>query len=859
MLEEFKEKFIEDAIELLTKLEDDLMALEQDTNNQDAIAKVFRGMHTLKGTAGMYGFDDITGVTHRLESIFDMIRNGKAELDLELLNQTFLVVDLLRNRLKVEDCDESLLSQFEDVNRQIDVILKVKQLNNSTIAGESVFGQGTSSTSKKSIEKAYYILFYPDKDVFRRGINPLSIFDEFRDFSCIHTVIHNENEPIEKQIEDKNLISFWEIISYSDAEFATIEDVFLFFAESEYKILPIIDEKEIFKIQIKDYYKFINNKAHIIQSNSIEEQIDFIYTKKEELKIEFAKKQQEKVFDQFNFFYIYFHPGSNVFRRGVNPINIFDDFSKTGKFKSILRNEVVPISKQIESKEIISFWEILLVTNKDNDDLAEIFLFYSDDEYTYHKIHVPTLETHNEFLKTLEKVFENDKTLLSIASIASHIENIKDWFKDLLSEKINTQQVIIKISGFDKGNVEKSTPQLEKKNTSKKDNSADEKIKSIRVSSEKVDELMSLVSSLVILKAKFDLFAQESNNELFIKSVAMLDRLSKQFRDNALDLRLVPIEIMITRFRRLIRDLSIRLGKEVDFIVEGANIELDKTIINRLEDPVMHIIRNSLDHGIESPEIRKSNAKSPKGVIRFVAFYSGNQVFIQIQDDGAGINIERIREKAIEKGMINQTDIPKPKELYEFIFAPGFSTANSLTEVSGRGVGMDVVKKNIASIRGDIEIDSEAGLGTSVTIKLPLTLSILDCLTVVVNKSLFLLPLSYIESCIDFSKESENFNFGQVLFQGEFVPLISLREEFKMTENATDFIKTVIVLLNDKKYAIAVDQILGEHQAVVKPLGIFHSHQDIISGVSIFGDGRLAMILDVNRLIRNKKNQYGIV
>jgi two-component system chemotaxis sensor kinase CheA len=342
------------------------------------------------------------------------------------------------------------------------------------------------------------------------------------------------------------------------------------------------------------------------------------------------------------------------------------------------------------------------------------------------------------------------------------------------------------------------------------------------------------------------------------KTIKSVSKLSKKFRDNALELRLIPVKVLILKLQRLVRDLSKSLNKEIEFITQGTHTELDKNIISKLESPLMHILRNSIDHGIEAEEERLKQGKPARGVVRFIAFYSGSNVFIQIQDDGRGIDAEKVKQKAIEKGLINKDDDPGKQDVFNLLFTPGFSTASKVSNVSGRGVGLDVVKKEITDMRGEIDIESEKGLGTSFTLKLPLTLSIIDTLRVYVNNTHILIPREYIvQTSMRISSLDKGFD-DKFEFENQVIPVISLRNDFDAsTENQTKHYN-IIVKQYEKLYALQVDDIYGEHQAVVKPLGYYNHNHDYFSGASILGDGSLAFILDVNKVISNKKNKSSV-
>ncbi|MBO4772632.1 MAG: chemotaxis protein CheA, partial [Bacteroidales bacterium] len=364
---------------------------------------------------------------------------------------------------------------------------------------------------------------------------------------------------------------------------------------------------------------------------------------------------------------------------------------------------------------------------------------------------------------------------------------------------------------------------------------------------------MNLVSEFVNTKAEMLLIAEKYDIPELHDIYEKVDKLSNKLKDNALSIRLVPIESLMLRFQRLVRDLSKELGKQVDFVTEGTDTELDKTIIDNLAVPLMHIIRNSIDHGIESVERRRELKKPDHGIIKFTAFYSGNNVFIQVQDDGAGMNPEYLRQKAIEKNFIKATDHPTNRQLFDLVFLPGFSTAQKITGISGRGVGMDAVKQSIMRLRGEIEMDSEKDLGTITTIKLPLTLSIVDALLVSVAETQLLIPVYIIDSCINIKRKDILNSNGRIIHEGEPLPILDIRTFFNTEGTPPDECIVVMVKYKDSRVGLIIDKVHGEHQAVLKSLGKYFSQQEYLSGGSVLGDGSIALVLDTNKLIRQMK------
>ncbi|MDY7001133.1 MAG: chemotaxis protein CheA, partial [Thermodesulfobacteriota bacterium] len=374
---------------------------------------------------------------------------------------------------------------------------------------------------------------------------------------------------------------------------------------------------------------------------------------------------------------------------------------------------------------------------------------------------------------------------------------------------------------------------------------------SIRVGVDKLDLLVDLVGELVIAQVRLDQVAEEKADNLLTGVAEEMERLCSELRERALGLRMLPIGTTFNKFRRLARDLSVEMGKEIELSTHGAETELDKTVIEKLNDPLVHLLRNSIDHGIELPDERVSNGKPGKGTIGLFAKQAGGEVHVVIQDDGKGMDRDAILRKAVDMGLAPPEAGLPDREVFDFIFAPGFSTAKKVTDVSGRGVGMDVVKKSIDSLNGDVEIASRKGAGTTVTIRLPLTLAIIDGLQVRAGKEDYVIPLSDVEECVELLQKDHGTGDGNRIMnlRGEAVPRIPLREWFQISGSVPAVEQGVIVKARDRHVAIAVDQIVGQRQTVIKNLGKSFGDAKCFSGATIMGDGSMALILDVSSLV----------
>jgi two-component system chemotaxis sensor kinase CheA len=381
---------------------------------------------------------------------------------------------------------------------------------------------------------------------------------------------------------------------------------------------------------------------------------------------------------------------------------------------------------------------------------------------------------------------------------------------------------------------------------------------SIRVHTEKVDKLVNLVGEMVITQSMLAQIASKFTLDQLprlVEAVTAMERHSRELQERVMAVRMQPIKAVFTRFHRLVRDLNRSLDKNIRLEVSGEETELDKTVIDRIGDPLTHLVRNSLDHGIEPPEIRRERGKPVEGVVRLRAFQQGGNIFVEVGDDGKGLDTARIRRKGIDLGMIRDGEALSDDQIHALIFRPGFSTAERVTDLSGRGVGMDVVRRNIESLGGQVAIESRPGRGSTFTIKLPLTLAILDGLSVRVGGAMYIIPLVNITESIR-PKPGQVHTIagrGEVLdVRGQVIPVLRLYEVLGVTPEVTDPTQSLLVMVENgaERVAILVDELLGQHQVVIKSLETNYRRIDGISGATIMGDGQVALILDIPGLAR---------
>jgi two-component system chemotaxis sensor kinase CheA len=542
-----------------------------------------------------------------------------------------------------------------------------------------------------------------------------------------------------------------------------------------------------------------------------------------------VKVDQETVTDTFSActtWRVHMRFAQNLFANGTNPLFLFDELKTLGDCKITAIDEAVPSIFKMDAQACYFSWEAILKTELPKSTIEEVFIFALDE---------------------MELLIEP----LSI-EVANCIQN---------AETPNSEVVPAASQLHDVTSDAPSLEQVSLKSTEPKDkvqSKADGKPNSsLRVSAERLDELMDRVGELVIAQARLSQLASASH-DLNIRSLAEeIERLAAGLRDTTMSIRMVPIGTLFGRFRRLVHDLSRDLGKDVELMTFGEETELDKTMIEQLADPLVHIIRNAIDHGLEPADIRQSAGKSSRGRIRLVARHSGAEVLISVIDDGRGLDAQRIRRKAEEQGLLEPQTQISDQELYQFLFHPGFSTAEKISTVSGRGVGMDVVKRTIEGLRGSIDVVTTLGRGTEFTLRLPLTLAIIEGLLVAVGGGRYAIPLSAVEECVELSVVEDTRSNGRSFLniRSVLVPFLRLRDLFQVTTEPDPHQKIVIVSSGDLRVGFIVDQIIGSHQTVIKSLSKLQADAEFFSGATILGDGTVALILDVVRLIESAQSR----
>jgi two-component system chemotaxis sensor kinase CheA len=589
---------------------------------------------------------------------------------------------------------------------------------------------------------------------------------------------------------------------------------------------------------------------------------------------------------------------SGVLRNGMDPLAFIRYLTTFGKIARMATlTDAVPTLADMDPEACYLGFEIAFHTDADKEQIASAFEFVRDDAQ------IGILPPHSrisEYLRLIHELPEEDLLLGEILVRCGTLteKELEQGLRRQSEAGATGEASKVPIGAVLVGDKVVHPPVVEaalaKQQQVRQQRAAE--ASSIRVNASKLDEHINLIGELIIASAGTSLIAQSANMSDLTEAAARLSRLVEEIRDSALSLRMVEIGATFTKFQRVVRDISAELGKDIRLEISGAETELDKTVIEKIGDPLTHLVRNSLDHGIESTERRLAAGKPPYGTIRLNAFHDSGSIVIEVGDDGGGLNRERILAKAIERGLVKADQVLSDEEIHNLIFEPGFSTAEQVNNLSGRGVGMDVVRRNIIALRGSVDIESHEGVGTTIRIRLPLTLAIIDGFLVGVGGSSFVVPLDMVVECVELTPEETRAANGRdhLNLRGEVLPFIRLTDLFGIAEAEFDsgeslaakrgnggrltvngitltpegeaalaadpelaFIlnpvrrqNVVVVEYAGRRAGLVVDQLMGEFQTVIRPLGVVFGGLQGLSGFTILGNGRVALILDVPGLVR---------
>ncbi len=560
------------------------------------------------------------------------------------------------------------------------------------------------------------------------------------------------------------------------------------------------------------------------------------------------KTKEEKEQKKSTLYSIKFIPEKEILYTGTNLIALMEELSEMGEINIVSHTQDIPSLENYNPEFCYIRWEIFLISEASENEIRDVFIFVESSC----ELKISVIASSSE----LDEGYEEKK--LGEILIDKGIINYND-LNGALHEQKPVGQIMVESGLVSKADVDAALRQQQSERKLR-ERAVPEKESSIRVKSDKLDSLVDSVGELVTAQARLSQISSQYDDPSLNALAELIERLSTELRDNAMGLRMVPIGSTFSRFARLVRDLSKTLGKRINLVTKGGETELDKSVIDKLNDPLVHLIRNAVDHGIELPEEREGKGKSPEGTVTLSADYSGANVVLEIRDDGAGLNREKILSKALEKGLISGEEVMSDNDVYKLILQPGFSTAKQITDVSGRGVGMDVVSREIESLGGSIFIRSELGKGSVISLSLPLTLAIIEGLLVRIGDEKFVVPLASVQACLELGREERELHREKRLFEfrGSMYPYIRLRELFLNGSALPDREHLVVTQTENGIFGIVVDEVIGDYQTVIKNLGRLYKNLQLVTGATILGDGTMALILDLNKITVLAKSERNV-
>ncbi|HMV64675.1 MAG TPA: chemotaxis protein CheA [Rhodocyclaceae bacterium] len=744
-LDDALQTFIVESRELLQQMEEALLEMEHGTDDPDTLNAIFRAAHTIKGSAGLFGLDDIVAFTHNVESLLDRIRDHRLALTRSigglLLESSDHMGALVSCAAAGEAPDLGLRARSEVLGQRLKEVM-----NGGTATPASANATAPAGSAVAEVDADLAALDWPDG----------------QDLPAVATSVRSDGVSS----------GLW---------------------------------------------------------------------------------------------HISLRAGPDLLRNGMDPLSILHYLSTLGQIVSLeMVLGALPPLTMIDPESCYLGFELSFASAAGRDSIDGAFDFVREDSIVRVIEPYGSLDDYRALLGALPE----DRQLLG-----EMLVQCGSLTRDELAQALATRdrqaadsavagdpaprlgEVLVQQQLVDAPLVEAAVErqqQLRGQGTAKGGEAS-----LIRVDAAKLDQLINLIGELIIAGAGTQLIARRLKVPELAEASELLSRLVESVRDSALDLRMVQIGATFNRFRRVVRDVAAELGKDIELDIRGGDTELDKTVVERIGDPLTHIVRNALDHGIEPAAQRVAAGKSAQGRLSLNAYHDSGSIVIEVSDDGGGLRKERILRKAIERGLVAEGQTLSDKEIFHLVFEPGFSTAEQVSNLSGRGVGMDVVKRNIQALRGTVDLESSEGQGTTVRIRLPLTLAIIDGFLIGAGPSSYVVPLDQVVECIELpAGESPEHGASYLNLRGEVLPFIRLRDLFGTGGEAPRRENVVVVQYAGERAGLVVDQLYGEFQTVIKPLGKVFSHIRCIGGSTILGSGEVALIIDVPGLVRQVSTRH---
>ncbi len=873
-LSQFHQVFYEESFENVDIMESSLMDLDPEDVDSEDINTIFRAAHSIKGGAATFGFVKITEFTHVLETLLDQFRAGDRVLRTSDINMFLQSVDCMREMLgSLQEGNDSDTENSQAVLAQFNLILEGGEATAVDVAGAEPEGAGTQAAAKAEdgdVEirdaadaqdkvdiaqesetpevifdpKIWQIEFKPNKDILASGNDPLRIINELATLGEMECETIRKRFPKLKKLNPEKIYLSWKIRLKSEVHQNEIEEIFEW----------VIDDADI--------------KISLVGGTDIEETETAPNLHPTEVVVDA---------DECALWSIYFEPKLEVLRTGNDPYKLFVALEQFGKIHSIEAQIDLPDFSSMDPELCYMSWALLFDAKAgDEGKINDVFEWVIDEA----KIEIKSVgglfsdDSADDQVSAETSVDVVEPTVTSnVVSISGAAETQTPPAEAVVTASENKEEASVDATPAAEAEAsQEKAPEAEaaaaapKRSKAPKSKSGTAESSSIRVGIDKVDNLINMVGELVITQSMLGQLGTDFDMDRvpkLIEGLVQLEQNTRELQESVMRIRMLPISFVFSRFPRMVRDLSQALSKEIDLQILGDQTELDKTVLEKIGDPLVHLVRNAVDHGIETIADRMAMGKPAHGIVRLNAFHQGGNVVIEVSDDGKGLDAEMLKQKAVEKGVITEeaAAMLSQDQAYDLIFAPGFSTAQVVSDVSGRGVGMDVVKRNIQALNGVIEIKSEVGRGSTITIRLPLTLAILDGQLVRVADHTYIFPIVSIVESLQCKAELINSIAGGCnLFRlrEEYVPIIRLAQAFDIPFEDKDLDGSLMVVVESEgeKVGIVVDELLAQQQVVIKSLEHNYRRVKGVSGATILGDGTVALIVDIPGIVRLAGDNY---
>lgn len=816
--EQFLDVFLEESRENLQEIEESLLELEKSPHDLEIINVIFRAMHTIKGGAGLMGLERISSLTHQLESILERLRSSTVQVDEQFFNHLFTGMDLLKQIFTSGDLEG------ETVKENIDTLIPALELYNLEMAAGSpqeeinIFGEEIEEYNWEMIENA---LLGGEKicqvDV---SLLPGCVLKSVRVFMVVKEIEKHgkivKAIPSLKILEEEGFDRDFTLLLFGNPDPDKLKEMLERISEIE-KVEIIPDEHcDLRKLLVKDSMQPADNSMEGV----------------EPLRRHGPKIKYYRITCKFP---------PDALERGIDPLLFLYELKENG---TVLENYInaanLPELTELNPHLLYIFWTLFYESKLEQIELENLFLGETE-------------EIVLEDITASTALWFSDEKRLGELLVDRGLVTAEDVEKALQKQKRIGELLV------EEGKI--SSRQVEKVVQTKARFRGTEQLETIRVDTNKLENIMNNIAELLIAQShvKETVFQhagiEQSFNMEIHNSFEEVDKIIRRLQEEVMNASMIPIGDTFVRFQRVVRDLAMDLGKEVELIISGKETELDKKVIEQISDPLKHLIRNAVDHGLEKPAERTAAGKKRRGTIHLNAFHQEGNIVIEISDDGRGLNEKAILSKAHEKNLLEKGKTLTKAEIHRLLFKPGFTTTREISDVSGRGVGLDVVLNNVENLRGKIEVFSKEGQGTKFSIKLPLTLAIIDGIMLRVGEERFIIPLTSITEFIK-AKPGQILQAegkGQMLhLRKEYIPFSSLYRLFDIEADYYSPYEGILIILNEgnKKLALLVDEIIDQEQVVIKSVKDFMEDRGGMAGATILGDGSVAFILDVSSLFR---------